>query len=71
MPSSFRFSIGNAQGKANGYSLAETTLNNALQGDSETQKGNDRQLGLPGSGQVTPAYGRPALICTAVHLSDE
>lgn len=53
----YRFSIGNTAGKANGYSLAETTLNNALTGGPDSQKGADQQLGLPGSGQVTPAYG--------------
>lgn len=54
----YRFNI--ATGKANGYTLAETTLNNALSGSSDYpdgQRSSDQQLGLPGSGQVTPAYG--------------
>lgn len=53
----YRFSS-NPAGKANGYTLAETALNNALTGSAGYQGNNsDQQLGLPGSGQVTPAYG--------------
>ncbi|KAK3924722.1 Sodium-dependent phosphate transporter 1 [Frankliniella fusca] len=51
----YRFAGGNKTGKENGYSLAETTLNSALTESSDLT--GDRQLGLPGSGQVTPAYG--------------